>query len=144
MMKSHRRIALDARRSGQGLVEFAIVVSLLMLLLLGVVEFARAWNLHQVMTDAAREAARTAVVGTTPPPTSDIYAVVNSALARAQFDSTVETTTITPDPISDATGTPITVAIAYPYEMRLIRGLLRWTTGQSQFTLRTSATMRKE
>jgi Flp pilus assembly protein TadG len=143
-MQSRRKNVLDARRPGQGLVEFALVISLLMLLLLGVVEFARAWNLHQVMTDAAREGARNAVVGTTAPPTSDIYAVVNSALARAQFDSTVETTTITPDPISNTTGTPITVDITYPFEMRLIRGLLRWTTGQSQFTLRTSATMRKE
>jgi hypothetical protein len=84
------------------------------------------------------------VVGTVAPPTSDIHAIVNSAIARARFDSTAETTTITPDPISNTTGTPITVDIAYPYELRIIRGLLRWTVGQSQFTLRTSATMRKE
>lgn len=54
-MKSH------ATR-GQGLVEFALVVPILLLLLLGLVELGRAWMTRNIMTGAAREAARIYVV----------------------------------------------------------------------------------
>lgn len=48
--------------SGAALVEFALVVPLLLALVMGIVEFGRAWNVHQVITDAAREGARRAVI----------------------------------------------------------------------------------
>lgn len=54
-MKSH------ATR-GQGLVEFALVIPILLLLLLGLVELGRAWMTRNIMTGAAREAARVYVV----------------------------------------------------------------------------------
>lgn len=47
---------------GQGLVEFALVVPILLLLVLGLVELGRAWMTRNVMTGAAREAARIYVV----------------------------------------------------------------------------------
>ncbi len=50
------------RRRGQGLVEFALVVPILLLLVLGVVELGRAWMTKNIMTGAAREAARVYVV----------------------------------------------------------------------------------
>ena len=49
-------------RRGQALVEFALVLPLVLLLVVGMLEFARAWNLHQTMTDAVREGARRAVL----------------------------------------------------------------------------------
>lgn len=52
---------LDARR-GQSLVEFALVVPILLLLLLGLVELGRAWMTKNIMTGAAREGARIYVV----------------------------------------------------------------------------------
>lgn len=54
-MKSH------ATR-GQGLVEFALVIPILLLLLLGLVELGRAWMTRNIMTGAAREAVRIYVV----------------------------------------------------------------------------------
>ena len=47
---------------GQGLVEFALVVPILLLLLLGVIELGRAWMTRNIMTGAAREAVRIYVV----------------------------------------------------------------------------------
>ena len=55
-----KRVLKDQR--GGAMVEFAIVVPLLMLFVMGIVEFGRAWNTYQVVTDAAREGARRAVV----------------------------------------------------------------------------------
>ena len=53
-----------AKRSerGQALVEAALMLPLVMLVLLGIVEFGRAFNIKQGVTDAAREGARLAVV----------------------------------------------------------------------------------
>ncbi len=49
-------------RRGQGLVEFALVVPLFLVLLLGMVEFGRAWMTKNILTGAAREAVRLAAV----------------------------------------------------------------------------------
>ena len=43
---------------GQSLVEFALVVPLLLLLVIGIAEFGRAWMTKNILTGAAREAVR--------------------------------------------------------------------------------------
>ncbi len=47
---------------GQSLVEFALVVPILLVLLIGIAEFGRAWMTRNIMTGAAREAVRIAAV----------------------------------------------------------------------------------
>jgi Flp pilus assembly protein TadG len=49
-------------RGGQALVEAAMVLPLLLLVLVGIMEIGRAWNIRQVVTHAAREGARAAAV----------------------------------------------------------------------------------
>jgi Flp pilus assembly protein TadG len=49
-------------RSGAAAVEFALVFPLLLVVMIGIFEFGRVWNVHQVVTDASREGARRAVV----------------------------------------------------------------------------------
>jgi Flp pilus assembly protein TadG len=51
--------------AGQSLVEFAIVIPILLLLLVGIMEFSRAWMARNILTGAAREAARVAAVDNT-------------------------------------------------------------------------------
>ncbi len=78
------------RRRGQALVEFAMVLPLLLLLLVGLIEFGRAWNLHQVVTDASREGARHAVLqsGRRRRDRDDsVSDVVNRALANAAVNT---------------------------------------------------------
>jgi len=60
--------------SGQTLVEFALVLPLLLLLLFGIVEFGRIFHAKLVVTSAAREGARKAVVG------GDIQGAVENAV----------------------------------------------------------------
>jgi Flp pilus assembly protein TadG len=66
MTNRTQAMANPARRfrndSGAAAVEFALVLPLLMVMLFGIFEFGRAWNIYQVITDAAREGARRAVV----------------------------------------------------------------------------------
>lgn len=46
--------------AGAQLLEFAMILPLLLVLFVGVVDFARAWNLKQILNNAAREGARLA------------------------------------------------------------------------------------
>ena len=48
--------------SGQALVELALALPLLLLILVGIFEFARAYSIKQSLVNAAREGARAAVV----------------------------------------------------------------------------------
>lgn len=74
--------SIRRRDSGQSLLEFAIVLPILLALLVGIFEFGVAWNRKQVLTNAAREGARLAVLpGITNPDTVDF--VVDSYLTSA-------------------------------------------------------------
>src|SRR5438309_2240325 len=46
--------------SGAAIVEMALVTPILVMLLVGIVDFGRVWNAYEVVTNAAREAARIA------------------------------------------------------------------------------------
>jgi Flp pilus assembly protein TadG len=53
-----RRSRGDKSKAGQGMVEFALTLPLLMLLMLGIIEFGRPLFTYSAVTTAAREAAR--------------------------------------------------------------------------------------
>ena len=61
-MRSLRTALGKSRDTGQALVELALILPVILLLVVGMLEFARAWNLHEALTDATREAARRAAV----------------------------------------------------------------------------------
>jgi Flp pilus assembly protein TadG len=127
---------------GQALVEFALVVPFLLLLLVGIVEFGRGWNQHQVITDAAREGARKAAIFDESIDEAAIRGTVESALAAAGIDPADAEITLTD--WAGESNTPVTVAIDLPYQLTFFGSLMRWTTGESSVMLRTSFTMRNE
>jgi Flp pilus assembly protein TadG len=138
--------------SGQALVEFALVLPMLLLLVFGIIEFGRAWNARQVLTDAAREGTRTMVVSEILPTDASVALAeasirqgVRMALARGSLDTTAATViTLSGLTKGSRTGTPASVAISYPYRFNTLGKLLKWTTGQSNITLRTTFVMRNE
>ena len=139
------RVGARFRRAeeGQALVEFALVVPFLLVFLVGIVEFGRAWNLHQVLTDAAREGARKAVVHDPTITQDSVENVIKAAIhtAGASTDSLVISGQAT---WFLGTGEPATVELALPYRFIFFGALKQWTTGQSTVTLRTRFTMRNE
>ncbi|MEA3338815.1 MAG: TadE family protein, partial [Chloroflexota bacterium] len=63
-MKTRRETSRDGeRRKGQGIVEFALVLPILLLLLFGIIEFGRIFQAWLTIENAARQAARFAVSG---------------------------------------------------------------------------------
>jgi Flp pilus assembly protein TadG len=67
-------------RSGQGLVEFALVLPLLLLLLLGMAEFARIFAIYSNLFNAAREGVRYGIVYP-----SDTAGILNAAQQRVSL-----------------------------------------------------------
>lgn len=135
-----RHMARDER--GQAMVEFAIVLPLLLLLMVAVFEFGRAWNVYHAETDAARLGARSAAVADPGTTQDSVYAIVRRALARDAIDTS--TATITLSGWRAGTGTPVTVALQVPYTFVILRPLMMWTNSQAAITLRSTFVMRNE
>ena len=136
-------------RKGQALVEFALVLPLLLLLVVGMLEFARAWNLHQTMTDAVREGARRAVLADAWPVDS-VYAPMWRYLEQAGYDPAFASMGVcnAPNAGCGSTSRPaaesnwknhnelMTVALTFPYRIFVL--------GNRAITMKSSLTVRNE
>ena len=135
------------REEGQALAEFALVLPLLLLLVAGLIEFGRGWNIKQVVTDAAREGSRYAVVQD-PLITSigDVQAKVMSRLVLANLDTTAAVTTVSVTPTANfhVTGQAVTVAVRTKYRMGFVGAMLGWAGASSTVVIGSQSTMRNE
>ena len=141
---------------GQALAEFAIVVPLLLVLLVGIVEFGSAWRSYQVLTNTAREGARMAVVanqasfgevledieerlrqGGLNPDRADV-----EFLCEGDDDGDWEECSVT-NP-----GESTQVRISYPYNFVFLRPIANWVSDGGEFagsvTMATGIVMRNE
>jgi Flp pilus assembly protein TadG len=100
------------KRRGVAAVEFAIIAPLLFLLIFGMIEFGRMVMVQQILTNAAREGARIAVLdGTTG---TEVRTAVNTYLHNASIPNA--TITITPtEPNTAGYGAPVTVTVQIPF-----------------------------
>ena len=99
-------------RRATAAVEFAIVAPVFLLLVFGMIEYGRMVMVQQIITNASREGARTAVLdGAT---TSSVQSAVNSYLASGSISGA--TVTVSPNPPSSAQyGDPVTVTVSVPF-----------------------------
>lgn len=147
-MRGGRR--LEGRRGGQSLVEFVMVAPLLLLLIFGLVEFARAWNIRHVITDAAREGARTLAVDNNVSYDS-VQTIVESALQSAGLNPAGATITLVQCEGPACTSPDVhqrhmssRVSILFPFELRLVRIFLGWALDDAVLDIRTTFVMRNE
>jgi Flp pilus assembly protein TadG len=127
-MKTLRGILsrLRTRRSGQALVEFALISPILLLLIVALLDFSRAWAAHHAVADATREAARMLVVDDTVTQ-ADATARVNERLATAGMDPSLATITYVE---GAARGEPTTVTIDYPFDLWILGRLVNFASGE--------------
>ena len=130
------------RREGQALVELALVVPVLLLLIVGLAEFARAWNTKQVLTDAAREALRNSVVSNPSFTYAALEDVIDQSLLRASLEP--ERAQVTVDGWKAGTGTPARIQVDYSYDLGFFGSLAGWATGDRTVLLSSSFVMRNE
>ncbi len=125
--------------------EFALTLPLLMLLLMGIVEIGRAWNMKQTLTDAAREGARLAVVADPLLPTvaktdTAVKLRVQGYVRTAGMDSTRVRVSY-PAGLKTGTGQVTAVRVAYPFRFVTLQRLASVVQLDS---LRTTVRMRNE
>jgi len=100
------------KRRATAAVEFAIVAPVFLLMVFGMIEYGRMVMVQQIITNASREGARTAVLdGAT---TDSVTAAVNAYLTSGSISGA--TVTVSPDPPSNAqNGDPVTVTVSVPF-----------------------------
>jgi Flp pilus assembly protein TadG len=132
-----RRCGRD--ESGQALVEFALILPVILLLMVGMLEFARAWNLHQALTDATREGARRAAVQDPKMDNQDsVKAAIWRGISQAGYDPKAAGSAYKVDIKGNwkVTGDNITVDVQFPYRF--------WVLPFRQIVMRSTFTMRNE
>jgi Flp pilus assembly protein TadG len=82
------RLRTQHAERGAAAVEFALVLPLFLLLLLGTVDFARAFHIQLTLSDAAAQGARTLAVGST------------EAAARSAADAALASTLVSPSEVT--------------------------------------------
>jgi Flp pilus assembly protein TadG len=139
-------------QKGQALAEFALILPVLFLLIAGIIEFGRAWNIKQAVTDAAREGARYTVIVDASTIT-DVTDKIKARLGLASILTTDPPTTITITPAAffkcpggavGASGAEMTVRVTTTYRMAWVGALMSWLGGSSTITISSKATMRNE
>jgi hypothetical protein len=143
--RATRRARPGGRRSGQALVEFVLTVPILLLLVFGLVDFARAWQTHHAIADAAREGTRMLVVNEAAG-FPEAEAAIRERLANARLDAFGTRLDIDFDPADTPAGRgdPQTVTITYAYNFWILGPFMGWTTGQRTMNLVSTITMRGE
>ena len=131
---SNKNIMKNCR--GQALVEMAFVMPIILLIIMGMVEFGRIFNSYLILTNASREGARIAVVGGTD---TDINnSVTASTNTLRQEDMMID---ISPAKESRTRGAQVTVTVHYNIEMicPIISGIV-----PNPFPINSSTVMRME
>jgi Flp pilus assembly protein TadG len=150
-MRLNRRIAHSNER-GQALLETALVLPIVLLVAVGIFEFGRAFQTWQILTNAAREGARIAVLpGTT---VSDIQSRVVTYIQQGQVPNATPAMVVVDQGVTMAIGATATasasiVTVNYPFSFVMLNPVARLlsssaTLGASPFTMVASAQMRNE
>ena len=126
----------DRRRSGQSLVEFALVLPVLMMILMGIIEFGRIWMSQNAVTNAAREGVRLGVLATADD--SSVTSTANTYLSSAGLNTDEATITTANVGASGAPGSEVSVTVEYDFRVIVgdILGLDRTLTLSSTSVMR--------
>jgi Flp pilus assembly protein TadG len=122
-------------KKGAAVVEFALVVPILLLLVIGILEFGRVLHTYLVVVNAAREGARYAAVGISK---TDVIDKVKKACPA--FDPSLLTIEVTG--AQGPRGQPVTVKVTYPVD--IVTPLFERVFSHNPFPVSAEAVMRLE
>ena len=96
------------------MVEMALVLPLFILIIVGILEFGRAFMVQQMVTNASREGARHASLPNTTE--SEVVTRVRDYLLTGSINPDVVQVTVTPTNLQNSTtGTQVSVEVRVPY-----------------------------
>ena len=135
---------------GAALLETALTLPLLLMVAVGIFEFGRAYQTWQVLTNAAREGARVAVLpnAATDAATARVAAYLRSGELSDAASATVAVTAEAIDIGGGTTAAGSRVTVTYPFEFIVMqpvaRLLVSGSTVGAPLTMTASAVMRNE
>ena len=145
-----RRSRLLAER-GQALLETALTLPLVLLVSISVFEFGRAYQTSQVITNAAREGARVAILpnATAADVQSRVVAYLRSGQLGNPNSATVGVQLNAAMSIGAATASASTVTVSYPFSFMVLNPVANLVIGGgpslgAPITLTSTAQMRNE
>jgi Flp pilus assembly protein TadG len=135
---------------GAAMLETALTLPLVLFVAVGIFEFGRAYQTWQVLTNAAREAARVAVLpgASTSAATTRAARYMESGQLPAYGSATVAVTPETLDLGGGVTAGASRVTVSYPFQFIVLQPVAQLVNGGSTlgapFTMTASAVMRNE
>ena len=135
---------------GAALMEVALTLPLVLLIAVGIFEFGRAYQTWQILTNAAREGARIAVLpGVTDGAVEErVQEYLAAGLLTAADDADVSINRDATVDIGDGTASASTVQVEYPFTFMVLQPIARLvvkdSTAGEAITMTTTATMRNE
>ena len=127
--------AILKKKRGQAIVEFALILPVFILILLGIMEFGLVFHQYLVVTAASRDGARVAALGGTD---AETLTMVNTS--AASINSGQLTTTITP--ANRVKGQTVSVQVTNPVTIRA--PLIAQVFPQNPFPVTVTTIMRVE
>jgi Flp pilus assembly protein TadG len=144
------RRSLVRSQRGTALIETALILPLLLLICVGIFEFGRAYQTWEVLTNAAREGARVAILPSTAP--GDAETRVRQFLAGGGLNSgptvgvAVTAATVSMGAAGNSSGS--TVTVTYPFSFMVLQPVAQLvvsgTMTGSPITITATTTMRNE
>jgi len=154
---------------GAELVEFALMLSILLVIFAGLWDFGRAYRVHQAITNAAREGVRLAVVPAGINQKAAVQDRVKAYLNKSSLDTSfmtsgnIDSYIDVRNPLNDAANTAVTVnlpggatavvtvsrvSVNYPFTFFIFGPVIKlWVPSSTlggSITLRTSVTMENQ
>jgi Flp pilus assembly protein TadG len=126
--------ALRADSKGQALLEFALILPILLMLVLGIIEFGRIWNINQMVSDTTREGARRAVLADPTITEQQVHDFMMQRLWDAHVDTNVVTITFTN--FHSTTNPVMTATVQFPYSFMFFTRAFGTVQITSSFTMR--------
>jgi Flp pilus assembly protein TadG len=142
-MRTNRR--KDER--GAALIEAAITIPIILLIAVGIFEFGRAYQTWQVLTNAAREGARQAIL--IDKTDADVQAVVQNYMKAGGLPQYATAAVVIERTVPLGTNTASKITVNYPFSFMVLDGVAKLvakggkTPGKS-LTMQSVALMRNE
>jgi Flp pilus assembly protein TadG len=143
-MKTLRRVR---NQRGAALLETAITIPLILLVSVSIFEFGRAYQTWQVLTNAAREGARVAVLAEST--NAMVTQTVRDYMTGGRLTGATAATVVVERTVPFGERTASRVTITYPFNFTVLNPVIRLiragsTTGQGTTTMSANALMRNE
>ena len=146
-MRNRRRDS----ENGAALLEAAITIPMLLLIAVGIFEFGRAYQTWQVLTNAAREGARVAVLPDPTPGNAEQRVLDYLEAGQLNYDPDDVDVVVNRSDTITVNGAPVSasrVTVDYPFQFMVLGGVVKLVSPQSDLgdalTMRAEAVMRNE